>query len=321
MAISERQHPNRPRPAAKSARGGTGGILDGAIDVSDLESDYLRMCIYGENRVGKTTLACQFPKPLLLVAMEPSLTGGALSVRKVDGVKYLRITKSETFLKLAQELPGSGFKTVVIDSATTLQDVILAELLGLDKPVDMNQWGLASQDNYRDRSGKTRECLRPYLDLPMHVVITAKQRDHNRQPDEKSKALSNVQAQSFFAADLGGATAKWLNDASDYICRLFVEEEEKTVIRKSGIKGKKGYKEWASKVPTGKFIRRLQTMYHPNYAAGFRSDNPEAVPFYINRPTYDRIAAVINGEIIEDAEYVDDSQIPPEEAEESVISE
>jgi hypothetical protein len=56
--------------------------------------------------------------------------------------------------------------------------------------------------------------------------------------------------------------------------------------------GKDTIRNWEE---TGRLLRRLRTMYHPNFAAGFRSCNPEVVPEYINDPTYEKIATVISG--------------------------
>lgn len=267
-------------------------VLSEARPVSQVVDDWIKMVIYGENRVGKTTLACKFPKPLLLIALEPNRTGGALSVKKVPGVDYLRVTSSSKAVRLAEELASDQkFKTVVLDSATSYQDIILTEILGLEKTPEMLEWGTASMDQYRERSEKTREALRPFLNLNKHVIVTAKQRDHNRQDKTKPKLIAGVEIESFFAADLGGATAGWLHDACDYICRLYIDKEivEKEV---KGIGGKMIKRQ----EETGRLVRRLQTMYHPNYAGGFRSATPEHVPEFIQDPTFEKIYAVIRGE-------------------------
>ena len=271
-------------------------LLDRAVPVSELADDFIKMVIYGENRVGKTTLACQFPKPLLLVAMEPNKSGGARSVKKVPGVSYLRVDNSLDAVTLARQIAARGYpyKTVVVDSATSYQDIILKEILGLSHLPEQLNWGTVSRDQYRERSEKTREALRPYLDLECHVVVTAKQRDHNPPKDDKPEITRKQQHESFFAADLGGATVGWLHDACDYIGRLYVDKETVVQERKVTLNGKTTLKR--EEVETGRVVRRLRTMYHPNYAAGFRSCDPDKVPEYIEEPTYDKIQAVIDGE-------------------------
>jgi len=292
----------RQRPNDQRSNGRERSVLDDAIPVGDLEDDWIKIVIYGQNRVGKTTLACQFPKPLLLVAMEPSKSGGALSVRRVAGVKYLRISSTLRAAKLVQELAEGAlcdlpdyedqpYQTVVVDSVTSYQDIVLKELMGLDTLPEQLDWGIVTRDQYRERSEKTKECLRPWVDLPMNTVFTAKERDHNPPDREKPKILRGSGFESFFAADLGGATVGWLHDACDYIGRLYIDKETKKVKRFSKIKKKEVWEE----IETGKTVRRLRTMLHPNFAAGFRSANPEAVPEFITEPTWEKIKAVIDG--------------------------
>ncbi len=278
-----------PRPSANGVRAPTGSVLSEVIPVSQLEDDFIRATIYGENRVGKTTLACQFPKPLLLLAFEPNKTGGAASVKKMEGVNYLRVTESAKAVRLAGELKiNNPFKTVVIDSATSLQDLVLKEIMGPTMP-EILSWGVVSRDQYRERSERTRETLRPFFDLDCHTVVLAKMKDHNRQEGDKPKIIAGLKLESFYGADLGGATAGWLHDCSDCLVHLTVEAETKSVE----------YGEGDSKVvmnePTGRMLRRLRCQYHVNFAAGLRSATPNAVPEYIDEPTYDKIRAVIDG--------------------------
>lgn len=302
--------PNSRKTTSTAAKEVKVSLLDQAIDVRELVTSWLKFVIYGQNRVGKTTLACQFPKPLLLVGLEPNLTGGALSVTKVEGVKYICLRSSKHALQLADELKQGGvcnlpdsrwngrpYTTVVIDSATSYQDIILMEILGLTAVPEMLSWGMVDRDQYRARSEKTREALRPFLALPCHTIVTAKERDHNADK-EKPTIIRGQRYESFFAADLGGQTVGWLQDACDYIGQLYITKEIKTEIVRStyGTGDKMQVKERVEETETGKLVRRLRTMYHPNFAAGFRSPTPEKVPEYIENPTFDKIYRVIKGE-------------------------
>lgn len=273
-----------------------GSVLSEAMPVGDIEDDFIKIVIYGQNRVGKTTLACKFPKPLLLVAFEPAKTGGAKSVKAMPGIDYLKITSTAKAGALAKELREHGkYKTVVLDTATSLQDLVLQELLDLPEVPEMLSWGLVSPDQYRERSEKTRELLRPYLNLNTHTVVIAKERDHNREKGmDKPTILSSFRLESYFASDLGGATVGWLHDACDYICRLYLDKETKTVKRK--VKYGNTEKEVTEEVETGEIVRRLRTMYHPNFAAGFRSERPDTIPEYIEDPTFEKIHELIRGE-------------------------
>ena len=300
----------RPTPTART------GILAKAVAVEDMARAPLKILLYGSNRVGKTTLACQFAKPLLLVSFEPIQTGGAESVRKVVGVHVLRegrdFTKTQGTVELARELKAGkhGYATVVLDSASTMQDMVLREILDLPAVPDQMSWGMVGSDGYRQRSEKTREVLRPFLDLDVDTIILAKEKDHNPpkeervnektgkvQPDMRPKFLRGVEQASFIAADLGGATTGWLQDACDCVARLFVEEEVKTTTMTMN-KGKPNEQDVVTHTPTGRFIRYLRMGYHPNYAAGVRSCDPDCVPEVLPNPSAEKIVAILSGKKI-----------------------
>lgn len=313
------QTPNgRTGPGVVTPRAG-GSLLAQALDVGEMRDTYIKLTVYGQNRVGKTTLACTFPKPLMLLSFEPVKTGGAISVRNVPGVKILRfkyrqeegdesgtLYGSGRALEVANELRhDSTFKTVVIDSATSYQDLILQELLGLDKLPEQLSFGGVSGDQYRARSEKIKEGLRPFLDLNKHVVVTAKEKDHNPpkeervsasgkvQPDMRPRFLRGMQQESFVASDLGGAAVQWLHDACDLIGRLYLDKEVLVHRDTRKVAGKEVETETYEE--TGRIVHKLRTMYHPNFAAGFRAANPKAVPEFILEPDYEKIKAVVDG--------------------------
>jgi len=268
-------------------------VLEEAIDVSELAAsaaDLVKICIYGVNRVGKTTLACLFPKPLLLIGCEPTPTGGAKSVTKMKGVKFLKLSSTEKMLRLADELrKNNPFKTVVIDSATSLQDVVLCEILQLSAVPTVMNWGMVDMEQYRQRSEKVREVLRPFLtELQCHTVVTAKERDHNPPKDGKPIIVRGSQQESFFSVDLGGQTAGWLQDCCDAVVQLFIGKE--IIEERFGENN-----EEVRQIETGKTIRKLRLLYHPNYAAGLRSATPEKVPEFLEEPTYDKLRKIIDG--------------------------
>ena len=287
-----------PPPPKVNGRGKAGGILSRAVPVAEMEESPIHMLLYGRNRVGKTTLACQFPKPLLLISVEPSLTGGAASVRNVPGVKVLRwgvdLYSSGDVEKLGHELQGDTiFKTVVLDSGTSLDEIVLAEICGWDRPAELIAFGpykpgaKVTMDQYTERSERMRKILRKYLDLPHHVVINANEKDHNPPEGRKAAMVRSLATESFFAASLGGGTVKWLQDGCDYVCQLFIdkevrEEKQVTTVNKETT-------EEVVLVETGRLVRKLRTQYHPNFAAGVRSPNPKGVPEFIEEPTWEKI--------------------------------
>lgn len=238
----------------------------------------MSVLLYGRNRIGKTTLACQFPKPLVLLSLEPSKTGGAKSIRKVPGVEGEVVHDSATLMGYAQDLTNEkhGFKTVVLDSVSSLEKIVLMEIMGWDEPVEQLRVGKSSPvqtEHYTDRSERMKKLLRPFLNLNMNVVILANEKDHNPPKDDKETGRRNsfsrgMQDNSFFAADTGAGMARWLMDSSDYIVQMTMDSEKKVEM----IELVAGQAPQRIETETGRLVRRLRLGYHPNYAAGVRAD-------------------------------------------------
>lgn len=279
----------------------SGGVLSRAVPVSQIQGQWDRFCLYGINRVGKTTLACQWPKPLLIVAFEPNPTGGSKSVQNVLGVYHVRLTNSADGLALCNELQACGgkwqgqqFMSYVLDGATSYQDIVLMEVMGWDKPKEQLNFGTVGKERYQERAEKVKEGLRPFTNLPGHVVIIAQEKDHNPPKDDYGSVNAlrgGFQTESFFASDVGGGVAKWLHDVCDYIGRLQLVDE---IVEKNETSMFQGKPRTTTKREfTGKKIRRLWTVLDTHWAAGFRSSTPGKVPEYIDEPTYEKIAAII----------------------------
>lgn len=270
-----------------------GSILSRAIPVQQVQDEFLKLTIYGKNRTGKTTLGCCFPKPLLLISFEPSNSGGARSVRKVEGVDMVRVRTTDDAEQLAGELVGdTRYITHVLDTATSLQEVNLEKVLGRAAPVQYTFGnGQVSRDDYRDRSELTKTVLKAYLSLPVNTIVLAQEHDVNKYKDGLDP---------FFHCDLGDSPAKWLFDMSDDFFQLYLAKE--VVQEKRTVPGRNGQKPKESIVirETGRMIRRLRLMPTDNFAAGTRADDPENVPEYVEARTpaemYKRLMAIIQGD-------------------------
>lgn len=272
--------------------------------------------MYGSNGVGKTRLSCTFPKPLLLVSFEPQdKEGGAQSVKKIPGIKFVQPRSVERTAKLAEQLmrgplcdlpdpayKGKPYQTVVFDSVTSYQQLVLQELMGWDAPAEQVGFGDVPSDVYRQRAELLKQHLRAWINLPMHTVFTGKEKDHNPpkedrvnektgkvQPDMRPRFVRGMQQESIVSVDLGGGAAGWLIDAVPYFGRLYMDRE--VVAKKQ--KGIGDAADGVRLVETGRFIRTLRCSYHPNFVARFQS--AEDVPDEILSPTWEKIKAVIDG--------------------------
>lgn len=293
-----------------------GSLLGDATPVSSLREEFIKVCFYGRNRSGKTTIACQFPKPLLIISSEPDACGGATSVSNYQGVRIQRVSHkllgqdskgqwldaedercvrrdhlrgSAKLEALAQELKGKHpFKTVVLDTATSLQELILVEIMGWDKPPAMQPNARqVGKENYQKRAEDWRKTVTHLLDLTnCHIVILCQEKDHNPVQDDfggKSRLLGTMQQGSFMAPALGATNAQWLQDNCGYIIQIY-EDELKDRITLPQVNPDGTVTEVVQEVPNGKRQRHLRLMYHPNFAAGGRWQYDRNLPECVTAP-------------------------------------
>lgn len=251
---------------------------------------------------GKTTLAAQFPKPILFVSCEPANCGGVQSVSDVEDATVIRVELNplpgeklagrEKVKAIGQELVKvNHFQTVVLKTVTSLQEVITDEMKRENPGLP---WaGKGSKDTYQMRSDRFKEAVRPFLDLKhVNVVILAQEKDHNPPSDEKTgfpdlkaKLLQTMQQGSFMAPALGAALVTWVNDACGYILQIYEDEvTEEIQVPTIDAQGRPGPPS-VQRVPTGRRQRHLRLKYHPNFAAGGKWNFDPNLPEAITAPT------------------------------------
>lgn len=280
----------------------TPGLLNRIIPVKEVTKGGLKMSLYGRPKTGKTRLAATFPKPLLILGTED----GTESVKNVDGLFFLRVigNKSnpdkmgliddENFIRLddvlpiTRELAGSKYKTIILDTATNLQDLVYADTMGLeDQPLAKTKPPEELLGVYANR---TKALLREILRIPRNVVIISHEKDHT---DDKSKKMQNSELLSpLVSSSLSGSVCRWVGGEVDYLCQTFVrekvEQKSQTVLGKEQI----------IEVATGRAEYCLRIGQHAVYSTGFRfhsSDPNYVLPDVIVNPTYDKICNVIQG--------------------------
>jgi len=80
-----------------------------------------RMLIYGENGIGKSTLAAQFPKPLML-----NFEDGVHSIDADSTDRFRSYRELQDFLTI--ELPRTDYRTIVLDTADWLEKMLMDEV-------------------------------------------------------------------------------------------------------------------------------------------------------------------------------------------------
>ena len=286
-------------PPTSTAKPVTGGSILGRIKpVKQVDSGGIKVSLYGRAKTGKTRLISTFPKPILILGGED----GTRSIRTVEDVYFTRIvsrrTPKESLLDengemnaiyldelsaLLKELPRSEYKTVGLDTASALSDVILADLMGVVEIPAQNSWGMASREQYGQQSLQLKTILRALLNLPQNVVITAHERNFN---EEGGTDLIAPTVGSALSPSVSG----WLNGACEYICQTFIRE--KFVMNSRTLNGK----EVKTKQKLEGVDYCLRVGPHPVYMTGFRLPPGQELPELIEDPHYDKLMQLISPE-------------------------
>lgn len=179
----------------------------------------LTMLIYGESKVGKSTLAATAPYPRLMLdvegghrflpivpiywdprASEPPMADGTWDTCIVEVNDYDTVLKAYQWLRSGKH----HFRSLIIDSISELQVKLLDKLVGIEQ-VKMQEWG--------DVLRQLGSLLRDLRDLTMHptnpleaVILTAMAK-----PDKNGKYHPYLQGQLAVMApyfyDILGAVA------------------------------------------------------------------------------------------------------------------
>jgi len=254
------------------------GVLARIAPVSAVDTG-LKINVYGRSGTGKTTFACTFPKPLLLIGTED----GTKSVSNVKGVDFVMLEESGEIGELVDFCSKSKYKTVVLDTATGLQDLILKEILGLEELPVQKSWGMATRDQWSQCALQTKERLRQLLGLDCHVVILAQEREFNVETDASDLLMPYV------ASALTPSVTGWLNPACDYICQTFIRP--KVGVKRVKIGGKVIEKE--VKERGAEFCLRVGP--DAVYTTKFRAPKGWDIPDAIVDPSYDKLVKLIKG--------------------------
>lgn len=254
------------------------GVLARIAPVS-LGKAALKMNVYGRSGTGKTTFACTFPKPLLIVGAED----GTKSVHNVSGVEFVRLDTSGEVedIALAQK-DGGRWKTIVIDSASSLQDMIMKEILGLEKLPAQRSWGMATRDQWGQCAIQTKELLRALLDLDCNVLVLAQEREFNTETEGEL-------LMPFVGSALTPSVTGWLNPACDYIVQTFIREQ--SVVKKI----KLGTKVVDKTTTTGIKEYCLRTGPDAVYTTKFRLPKGTPLPDVVVDADYSKVLKLIQG--------------------------
>lgn len=264
----------KKRSVAKKAVSNTSeyqDVLDRIKPVGSLGL-VLAALFYGRAGSGKTTLASSFPKPLLHLDIREK---GTDSISDVQEVQTLSVENWDDFESVYWLLQSgtSGYKTVVIDAVSQLQDFAVEKAMADDKKQD----GIVTKRQWGTASGKLKTWLvnyRDLVDLGINVVFLAHDRVSEGEEGEDGELTPSV------GPRLMPSVAGILTAAVKLVGNTFVKEEHE-------------------KLDSGKRKRKVQYCLrlgpHAYYETKVRQPKGSFVPDMIDDPHYDDLISIMKG--------------------------
>jgi hypothetical protein len=253
------------------------------------DGEGIKVLNYGPSGSGKTRLWGSYPGEILAILRSGGRRPGELrSINTPENRKRIKqavIAKSSQFRGIVQMLESgnSPFTTVVLDHISGLQDLILAEILGIDGIPEQKHWGLASQQQYGQCTAQCKEILRALLNLPINVHLVAQERAFNEEGDGTSLLMPYV------GPAVTPSLAGWITPAVDYIVHSYKRQKTETVERKIGTNVKK------VQVPVEGVDYCLRVGPDATYMTKFRVPPGTPLPHSLVDATYEDIKALIDG--------------------------
>lgn len=256
--------------------------LPGARKVSI--SEFRSYVFYGRSGTGKTTLACSFPGPILLLDIRDD---GTDSVSDVKGLEVQKIENTEeiedTYYWL-KENPGY-YSTVVIDTVSQWQQLVVKEIIGDKgrKGKTAGDWGSMTKQDWGKVAGVLKEWFVNFRDLveyDYNIIFIAQDRVSNA-GDEEGDRDSQITPE--VGPAVSPSIAKVLNASVSVIGNTCIDER---IIKKE---------------KNGKKIKEVRMDYvlrlAPNSVYTTKVRKPKSSPpSDIRNPSYEDIIEIIKGE-------------------------
>lgn len=264
-----------------------GGRAPGAKPVSEVKH-HGSTALYGRSSTGKTTLASTYPKPILYFNIRDN---GTDSISDVEDIDVVEIETSEElkeqilWLHKQAERGKLIYKTVVLDTMTQLQSILVEEM-GAKKKLKGSKragdFGTLHKQDWGAIAGDLKAVIMDIRNLPVESVFIAQERIFNA-GDEEDDGIDQL------APEVGTRLMPSVN--SDLCASV-------SVIGNTFIK----VKVTKEKDPkTKKTVKRIDKIYclrlGPNevYTTKIRKPKGIEAPDYITDPTFRKIKKIMKG--------------------------
>ena len=227
----------------------------------------LKVVVYGQEGVGKSTFASKFPNPVFID------TEG--STKQLDVARFDAPTSWEMLMQQVDYIKknNTGFQTLVIDTADWAEKLCIKKVCSKAQKDGIEDFGWGKGYVYvQEEFGKLLNSLEEVVQRGINVVITAHAKMNKvEQPDEMG-------AYDRWELKLTKQSSPLLKEWADML--LFANY--KTLVVNTGEKKYKGQ---------GGQQRIMYTTHTASWDAKNRHDLPDVLPF-----DYAQIAPIINGE-------------------------
>jgi phage nucleotide-binding protein len=188
--------------------------FEAGIEDISLAADYMKALIYGPNGTGKNTIASTFPGPILVLDINEKGTRSMIG-HEQGNVKKRFLDTFEMFVMAYWYLKTGNhpYKTVVIDNATTLQEIGMRFVMKKEADNDLNKdMDMPNKHDWGNLSQLMKKWVIEFRNLDMNVVFIAQEKrtnDEDLDSDEVSvfpQVIASVKAILGAAVDVIGRT-------------------------------------------------------------------------------------------------------------------
>jgi len=165
-------------------------ILDTVTAAHEADEDHLKILLWGDNGVGKSTICGTCPGKVLYLYTERQ---GLLSFKRMaPSSMVLKIESLADLRNVLRDLKSGqhDFDSVCLDSFTEMQQLIADEITAGKS--DTGTSPLISQKEYGVIHDRSKGLIRAFRDLPMHVVMTMLSETTTIGEGEQAKLVTRV---------------------------------------------------------------------------------------------------------------------------------
>ena len=221
-------------------------LLDTVTPLVETDA-YAKVLIYGESGTGKTVLACDFGKKVIMVDSSNgwvSLKNHKEVLSKVQRIEYKGLSQLDALVQAIQE-GEIECDTVVIDELSSIATLDLDTVLKSRSAKDPNKDpNIPTQPDYFANTERVRRAVAGILSLPCNVVIVAHVREDKDErtgrvftrPAFTPKTRQTIVQQCHLVGYLTANEIKSDDDESEYKRRLQVQPTA-TITAKTRIGG------------------------------------------------------------------------------------